>query len=131
LESVPGAGASPSPRPLSVYTRPSKSTPLSISNLRRLTTLPNNPIQTGNGTATVAITAEKISAFLIFSGGSASRLALSASCARINTAPSNCPPVQQIVLPISGENGYVISTRYSRTMGRRAKEDAPRRAQTI
>jgi hypothetical protein len=49
---------------------------------------------------------------------------------RMNAAPRSCPPVQQMVLPISGEKGYVISTRYSSTTGRRPKDDAPRRAQT-
>jgi hypothetical protein len=44
---------------------------------------------------------------------------------RIKQAPSNCPLVQQMVLPISGENGYVISTKYSKTIGKSANEDAP------
>jgi hypothetical protein len=44
---------------------------------------------------------------------------------RIKQAPSNCPLVQQIVLPISGENGYVISTKYSNTIGNNANDDAP------
>jgi hypothetical protein len=30
-----------------------------------------------------------------------------------------------MVLPISGENGYVISTKYSNTIGNIANDDAP------
>jgi hypothetical protein len=48
----------------------------------------------------------------------------------MKTAPRSWPPVQHTVLPISGEKGYVISTRYSRVTGSKAKEDAPRMAQT-
>lgn len=43
----------------------------------------------------------------------------------MNIAPSSCPPVQHIVLGISGDMGYVISTRYSRITGKIAKLDAP------
>lgn len=48
----------------------------------------------------------------------------------VNTAPSIWPPVQRIVLPISGEYGYVISTINSSATGKSANALAPRSAHT-
>lgn len=84
----------------------------------------------GNGAAAAQTTAEKMRALRMLEGGLASWLALRASWMRMKHAPSSWPPVQQMVLPISGENGYVISTRYSSTIGKRANEDPPMSART-
>ena len=47
----------------------------------------------------------------------------------MNIAPSNWPPIQQVVELISGEIGNVISTRYSSAMGSSENDVAPRIAQ--
>ena len=121
---------SPSAFPSGLVSGTCISMPRSTSSLRRLTILPNKPIDNGKGAATAQRTAAKMSALRILDGGLAFWPAFSASWMRMKHAPSSWPPVQQIVLPISGEKGYVISTRYSSTMGKRAKEEAPMRAKT-